>query len=114
MKLAIIGSRSLNIENLADYLPSDVTEIVTGGADGVDSAAVEYAKKNGIKLTLFLPEYEKYRRAAPLKRNEQIAEYADEAVALWDGSSKGTAHAVKQFQRRNKSVKIIQLHKTTG
>ncbi len=114
MKLAIVGSRSLHIEKLADYLPSDmlagITEIVSGGAKGIDSAAVRFAEKNGIKLTLFLPEYTKYRRAAPLKRNEQIAEYADEAIAFWDGSSKGTAHAVKQFQIRKKPVRIILLN----
>ena len=32
MKLAIIGSRGLWVENLGDYLPPGVTEIVSGGA----------------------------------------------------------------------------------
>ena len=31
MRLAIIGSRTLNIQNIADYLPEGVTEIVSGG-----------------------------------------------------------------------------------
>ena len=37
MKLAIIGSRGLWVENLGDYLPSGVTEIVSGGAKGIDN-----------------------------------------------------------------------------
>lgn len=32
MKLAVIGSRNLNIVNLSKYLPQGVTEIVSGGA----------------------------------------------------------------------------------
>lgn len=107
MKTAIIGSRTVTVEHPEEYLPENVTEIVSGGAKGVDSAAAAYAEENKIKLTLFLPQYERFGRAAPLKRNEQIAEYADCALAFWDGMSKGTMHTVKQFQRRNKPVRIV-------
>ena len=90
MKVAIVGSRNLVVSNLGDYLPDGVTEIVSGGARGIDACAREYAISHGLKLTEFLPEYEKYGKAAPLKRNEQIAAYADEIVAFWDGKSRGT------------------------
>lgn len=114
MKLAIIGSRTLTIENIGDYLPEGVTEIISGGAKGIDTAAAEYARENGIRLTEFLPEYKRYGRAAPLKRNEQIADYADEAVAFWDGYSKGTMHTVRLFQQQSKKVTVIQMNETTG
>lgn len=107
MKLAIIGSRNLVVENLEDYIPENVTEIVSGGARGIDTCAKEYAIRNGIKLTEFLPEYSKYGRVAPLKRNEQIAEYADEALVFWDGLSRGTQYTVKCFEELNKKTKII-------
>lgn len=77
MKIAVIGSRGITVNCLEDYLPSDVSEIISGGAKGVDTCAAEYAKLHGIKLTEFLPQYEKYGKAAPLKRNLQIIEYAD-------------------------------------
>ena len=77
MKVAVVGSRNLEVKNLGDYLPAEVTEIVSGGAKGVDTSAREYAKKHGIKLTEFLPEYSRYKRGAPLKRNIQIVEYAE-------------------------------------
>ena len=35
MKIAVIGSRNLCVENLEDYLPGDCTEIVSGGAKGI-------------------------------------------------------------------------------
>ena len=34
MKLAIVGSRNLTVENLGAYLPEGVTEFVSGGARG--------------------------------------------------------------------------------
>ena len=34
MKIAIVGSRSITVNNLGDYLPENTTEIVSGGAIG--------------------------------------------------------------------------------
>ena len=107
MKLAIIGSRNIVLENLDKYIPQSTTEIVSGGAKGVDSCAEKYANERGIKLTVFLPEYEKYGRAAPLKRNLLIAEYADQAIAFWDGSSKGTLYTINAFKKLGKHVDVI-------
>ncbi len=82
MRVAVIGSRGLSVNDLGKYLPSGVTEIVSGGAKGIDSCAKRYALKNGIKLTEFLPEYEKYGYFAPLKRNITIIEHADLVLAF--------------------------------
>ncbi len=109
MKLAIIGSRELIVHDLEKYLPKEVTEIVSGGAKGIDACARAYAKANSIKLTEFLPEYEKYGRSAPLKRNIQIIDYADEVLAFWDGSSKGTSFVIQTCQKRQKKITILRL-----
>ena len=49
MKIAIVGSRSITVNNLGDYLPENTTEIVSGGAIGVDRSARNYAKTHNIK-----------------------------------------------------------------
>lgn len=49
MKVAIVGSRNLHINNLGNYLPENVTEIVSGGAKGID----ECIKRN-IKLKIYI------------------------------------------------------------
>ena len=109
MKLAIIGSRNIHVDNLSDHIPKETTEIVSGGAKGVDTCAEKCAYELGIKLTVFLPEYQKYGRSAPLKRNLLIAEYADKALAFWDGSSKGTLYTIKAFEKLKKDVHIITI-----
>ena len=110
MIVAIVGSRNLSVPDLSPYLPEGTTEIVSGGARGVDAcarargvdaSAREYAFRHGLKLTEFLPEYEKYGRNAPLKRNLQIIGYADLVVALWDGTSRGTKHVIDSCKRQN-------------
>ena len=63
-------------------MPENVSEIVSGGAKGVDSCAREYAEKNKIPLKEFLPDYRKYGRGAPLKRNIEIIEYADGVLKM--------------------------------
>ncbi len=68
MRVAIIGSRGLQVDDIGHYLPNGATEIVSGGARGIDTCAKIYAEKNGIKLTEFLPQYERFGRAAPLKK----------------------------------------------
>lgn len=43
MKVAVIGSRGLTVCHLEKYLPEGTTEIVSGGAKGVDTCARAYA-----------------------------------------------------------------------
>lgn len=106
LKIGIIGSRNLFVASLENYLPENTTEIVSGGAKGIDNCAREYAIINNIKLTEFLPEYQKYGRVAPLKRNLQIIDYSDMLIAFWNGKSKGTKHVIDSCKKKNKPIKI--------
>ncbi len=111
MKVAVIGSRNIKIENLGEYLPPDTAEIVSGGAVGVDSSAREYANSHNLKLTEFLPDYERYKKGAPLKRNDQIIDYADLVLAFWDGKSRGTAYVIKNCEKKGKEVRVHIINK---
>ena len=62
-----------------------------------------------IKLKEFLPEYERYGRSAPLKRNLQIIDYADEVIAFWDGMSHGTRFVIENCKRKNVPIKVYAL-----
>ena len=106
MKIAIIGSRNLTVEHLEHYIPDCATELVSGGAKGIDACVREYAHANGMKLTEFLPEYENYRKSAPLKRNLQIIQYADEVLAFWDGQSRGTKFVIENCKKLEKKITV--------
>lgn len=101
MKIAVIGSRGITIPHLEIFLPEHVEKIVSGGACGVDTSARKYALAHHIPLTEFLPEYEKYGKAAPLKRNITIIEYADQVIVFWDGESRGTKFVIEHCKKRN-------------
>lgn len=109
MKVAVIGSRGLQVDHLEDYLPEDVTEIVSGGARGIDTCAKNYALEHGLELTEFLPEYSRYGRGAPLRRNITIIEYADLVLAFWDGKSRGTKFVIDNCKKRNIPVVIHRI-----
>ena len=106
MKVAVIGSRGLTVDDLGKYLPKDTTEIVSGGAKGIDTCARDYALSHDLKLTEFLPEYSRYGRGAPLKRNLQIIIYSDLVIAFWDGQSKGTKNVIENCKKLNVKVDV--------
>ncbi len=111
MRVAVVGSRGLIIDDFGEYLPEDVTEIISGGASGVDRCARLYAQAHGIKLTEFLPEYERFGRAAPIKRNILIIKNADIVLAFWDGTSRGTKFMIDNCRKMRVPVKIFSFNR---
>ncbi len=109
MKIVIVGSRGLSVHCLGRYLPEDVTEIVTGGAKGVDTSAREYAERNHIKLVEFLPQSQIYGKSAPLKRNLQITNYADEVFVFWDGISRGRRFVIEECKKKEKTCRVFRI-----
>ena len=106
MKIAIAGSRTIQSIDLAPYV-SEGDEIVSGGAKGVDSLAAAYARAHGHTLTEFLPDYARYGRGAPIKRNYEIVDYADRVVVFWDGQSRGTLSVIKYAEKVGKPCEVV-------
>ena len=94
--LCICGSRSINNIDIDRYLDwQDFSEVVCGGATGVDTIAEVWAKKHGLEFVAFLPNYPAYgSKKAPLVRDREMVEYCDCLVAFWDGKSTGTLYTV--------------------
>ena len=101
MKAAIVGSRSLEPELPAELIGTDYTQIISGGARGIDRSARNYAEKHHIQILEILPEYELYGRSAPLKRNDWIISLSDIVFIFWDGKSRGSAYVIKECKKRN-------------
>lgn len=107
MKVAVVGSRSIQVADLGKYLPKETTEIISGGAAGADTSAREYALAHDIPLTEFPPDYRRYGRGAPLKRDLSIIQNADLVLAFWDGSSHGTRFVIENCRRLGVPVKVF-------
>jgi hypothetical protein len=111
MKIAIIGSRSISDINLSEYIHEKPECIISGGAKGIDTLAEKWAKENMIKTIIFKPEYDRYGKGAPLRRNHTIVENADLIYAFWDGESRGTKHTIDYAIDNQKDIKIIKVLK---
>ena len=116
MKLIIAGSRSLDHIGLANaavtrYLLEDkISEIVSGGARGIDQVAIDYACEQGYPSKVFPADWDQYGRSAGYIRNVEMATYADALLAIWDGHSKGTLHMINAMHKQDKPVHVMEVY----
>ena len=108
MKLLIAGSRSITDFDLSDHIPAEVDTIISGGAEGIDRLAEQYADLHHLSKYIIRPRYDIYRRAAPIKRNEEMVKMADAVLVIWDGCSKGTQYTIKYANKVKKPVTVIR------
>ncbi len=112
MKCIIAGSRSIAREKFVLDAFTDcpirdmITEIVSGGARGVDSLGESIATYNKIKCSVFKAEWDKFGLSAGYKRNRVMGEYADAALVVWDSESKGTKSMINIMKELKKPVYV--------
>ena len=118
MKVIIAGSRTVTdyfeivtALTLAGYTVSNLTEIISGTARGVDQLGELLAYKNNISIKKFPADWDKYGKSAGYRRNADMAKYADALIAIWDGQSKGTKHMIKLMNKEDKPVFIHEVKK---
>ena len=117
MKIIIAGLRNFTdynllkttINNLLDKSNITITEVVSGGANGVDKLGEQYATEYNIPIRRFNADWNKYGNAAGPIRNKQMAEYADRLIAFWDNKSRGTGSMIKLAKNNKLKVYIKQI-----
>lgn len=114
MKLLIAGSRSIKQFDLAQHIPPETELIISGGANGIDTLAEQYADAHKISKLILRPKYDLYGKAAPIKRNEIMVELADAVLIVWDGVSRGTKHTISCAKKKQKKITIVQLNSQTN
>lgn len=113
MKIAIVGSRKFVMINriinkllrLKDEYPDNLA-FVSGGADGVDKVAKDFAKAKNIPIQVIRPVNPE-DKFSYLLRNAEIIALSDKIIAFWDGSSKGTKMVIDYAKARGKDVEVI-------
>lgn len=115
-KVAIVGTRTPKISYsewekllLEELSPNDVSLVVSGGAQGIDTYAKLFAGRHHIPLMEFLPDYSKFGKQAPLRRNTQIVKEATKVIAFPSAESRGTYHSINEARRMKKTLVIKQI-----
>ena len=110
MKIIIAGSRGIDsLSVLRDAIfQSDflISEVVSGCARGVDALGELWADEHGIPVRQFPANWGRFGRAAGKYRNADMADYADAAIILWDGESKGTLDMIDKMRRARKRCEV--------
>jgi hypothetical protein len=111
MKYLIAGSRDLQItstqlrvilEILKIRISSKDTIVAGGCPTGPDEAARALSLIQGIPYKEFPANWEEYGKAAGPIRNNEMAQYADVLILIWDGQSRGSSNMrynMKQFDK---------------
>ena len=115
MKVIIAGGRDITDYELVLSAVSEsqfqITEVVSGGATGVDTLAIQYAMENNIPSQTFMANWTKHGNAAGPIRNRQMADSAEALIAIWDGKSRGTKNMIEEATKRNLKVFIKEYKK---
>jgi hypothetical protein len=113
MKCIIAGSRTITdydeVKKAFDECPfkSDITEIVSGAAKGVDTLGEKLAFERDIKLSRFPADWNLYKKRAGVIRNQQMGDYADCAIVVMpEGGSTGSLHMLNYMKKLDKPTHV--------
>lgn len=114
VKLAIVGSRNFHMEFAFENIVSEWIKkhnknpdvIISGGANGVDRLAKNYAKKFNIRYIEFPAKWNKYGDSAGPKRNSLIANECTHCLALPSRTGRGTQDTIRKVQELQKPIMI--------
>lgn len=90
-----------------------ITEIIHGGATGIDTAAAIVCKANW-PVTAVLADWRTHGKAAGPIRNRQMARMADALIAIWDGKSKGTRNMIDVAKAAGLRAEVVMFERGEG
>lgn len=113
MKTIIAGSRTINkmsvLVTAIEKSGFEITEVVSGCADGVDKMGELWAVCNKIQIKNFPANWATYKRSAGIVRNIEMGNYAEALIAVWDGASRGTMHMITYANSKGLKVYIHRI-----
>ncbi len=116
MKLIIAGSRTFtDYQLLCQALAPErhrITEVIHGGAWGADRLGFRWALKHHIRSRCFAADWERFGKAAGVRRNHHMAQAGDVLVAFHVHNSPGTAHMIACMRALGKPVVVIRVEAT--
>lgn len=119
LKIGIVGARDWTQEKQIEWFIKDLPQnvlIVSGGAKGVDSMAINFAKKYGLQTKEFLPDFSDLPVNANkidytkryYERNQKIVDEVNFLVAFVNKDTGGTWDTIKRATKKKIPVKIFK------
>jgi hypothetical protein len=113
MKVIIAGSRTINnielVEKAIKESGFEITEVVCGCCEGVDTQGELWALKNGIPVKQFPADWKKFGKSAGPLRNKEMVNYGEALLAIHANNSKGTRHIIDYAKRKGIPVFVIEV-----
>lgn len=110
-KIAVVGSRNYANEDAVRRFVRAMNPLtnvlISGGAKGVDTWAADEFRKMGGRVVEIRPNYTKFGRGAPLKRNTEIVLGSDDVAAFWDEESTGTLDTMKKALKSGRPMAVF-------
>lgn len=106
MKVIVAGSREgFTYQDVVHAIAQagiaqDVTEIVSGGAKGVDRFGEMWATYNEVPVKQFIPDWDGLGKKAGHVRNREMGDYADALIVLIYNDSKGSQGMLDYAKRK--------------
>jgi hypothetical protein len=118
LKVIVAGSRSIiemaHVEKAISLAGFVISEVVCGEANGVDTLGKVWARLNNVAVKSMRPNWYPlgvYNKLAGFERNEEMGDYADALIAVYDGKSGGTKHMINYMKKLNKPYFVHDLSK---
>ena len=110
MRVIIAGGRNIHDYELVKAAIREsqfpISEIISGGAKGVDALGERYAEEMNIQLAIYYADWQKEGRAAGPLRNARMAKDGQALIAIWDGKSRGTKNMIETATKRGLKVYV--------
>ncbi len=104
-----------------------ISEVVCGKALGADTLGELWGRKNGVPVKEFKPDWNdlshpdavirtngrgyKYDARAGIRRNHEMGDYAEAAIVLWDGQSRGSKDMIDYATKKGLKVFVFRVDK---
>jgi len=114
MRVVVAGSRTIEDYDLVEKailesgFPVDL--VISGGAKGVDTLGVRWARKNKVQHCLFPPMWAELGKRAGPARNRWMISVGEALIAVWDQRSRGTGHIIQYAQDWKRHIYVVDLN----